>query len=108
MTITTLHRRILIAVSAATVALATAGAGQAGAVGGPEYGIVPAPGSLGVHPQLASAGSARRPLPPESRVANDVFDWSDAGVGAAGAGMILGVLGGAVLLLRGHPHPAGS
>lgn len=102
------RRRIVSALVAATVALATAGVGQAGAVGGPEYGIVPAPGWPGVEPQAASAGSASRPLPPEIRVAKDVFDWADAGVGAAGAGMILGVLGVAVLLLRGHAHPARS
>jgi len=90
------RRRVVTAVGAATIALAAAGTGQAGAVGGPEYGIVPVSEAAIVEKQAVGTSSARRPLPLESLqqvraarrttpVVDDAFDWTDAGIGAAGA-----------------------
>jgi hypothetical protein len=112
------RRRIVTAVAAATVALTAAGGGHAGAVGGPEYGIVRVSEAVGVEPPTSGTSAARRPLPLQTlqqlRGATstvpvvDDFDWADAGIGAAGAALILGVLGGAAFIVRGHAHPAPS
>lgn len=107
------RRRIITAVGAATIALATAGAGQAGAVGGPEYGIVRISEAASAEPQSVGTSLARRPLPLESlqqvrsatRAAPVVvgdFDWADAGVGAgiAVGAMLLAALGAGVVPRR--------
>lgn len=118
MTIENPRRRIITAVGAATIALTAAGTGQAGAVGGPEYGIVPVSGAAREE-QTVGTSSARRPLPLESLqqvrgatsstpVVADDFDWADAGVGAAGVALILVALGGARLVVRRHGSLAHS
>jgi len=118
MTIQNPRRRIVTAVAAATVALTAASSGHAGAVGGPEYGIVRVSEAVGVETKMAGTSAARRPLPLESLqqlpvstrpvpVVDD-FDWADAGIGAAGAALILGVLGGATLMVRRYARPAPS
>jgi hypothetical protein len=113
------RRQILTAVVAATVAFAAPGTAPAGAVGGPEHGLAPVIGWPGVDPRAGDTSPARRPLPRESLqqvrsatraapVAADDFDWADAGLGAAGVVVILGVLGGSAVLVRRHRPVAHS
>jgi len=121
------HQRIVTALAAVAIGLAAVSIAQAGAVGGPEYGIVQISDRPSVEPQKVTQAYAQAashldvtnlpctPSCPKDLAAGassepnqqlvlkeDAFDWEDAGIGA-GVGIAL-MFAGVVGALEARKH----